>query len=292
MELWLLGAWCGASALAAWGFHLVRSRLRPVTIPADVAEFLRALEADLATRHPQVGVVGMVAGRFTLVLTLHGQETPLPLQHLYRHWQAFPEALPRLVDQVLQEIEHGAIESPADHAFEDVALRLLPQLRATEWVRAQGQVFGEAALVHRRFCDDLAICYVIDDPWSMVFVSQAHLRQWGRREEDLFHLATNNLQRQAHGELPLPTDAEPIVVRTGDGYDATRLLLLDPDQAEGLCVAVPERDTLWIGNGTAPALAQLMQLTNQQNADAAHPVSPHLYRVQSGRLVPLAPEPS
>jgi hypothetical protein len=81
-----------------------------------------------------------------------------------------------------------------------------------------------------------------------------------------------------------------VLLRTGDGFDAARLLLLDPDRAEGLLVAVPERDLLWLGNYQGQDLAQLMARNEEQSQQAAHPLSPHLYRVQGGHLVQVGPE--
>ena len=38
------------------------------------------------------------------------------------------------------------------------------------------------------------------------------------------------------------------VIQPGDdGYDAARLLLFDEDQLEGLVIAMPEQEVLWLG---------------------------------------------
>ena len=77
------------------------------------------------------------------------------------------------------------------------------------------------------------------------------------------------------------------LVRTGDGYDAARVLLLDPERIDGLLVALPERDCLWVGEAPGEQLARLMELNAEQSARSAHPVSPHLYRLRSGQLEPV-----
>jgi hypothetical protein len=128
---------------------------------------------------------------------------------------------------------------------------------------------------------------VIDDPWCMTFVCRQHLRRWGRDEEDLFHLATQNLHALARARLPLPgpEDDEGVLLRTGDGFDAARVLLLDPRQSEGLLVAMPERDVLWVGREDGTDLGALMRLNERQASAAEHPLSRSLYRIRDGRLV-------
>ena len=133
------------------------------------------------------------------------------------------------------------------------------------------------------------MCYVIDDPWSMVFLCQAHLRLWGRSEEDIFQLARQNLVRLGDKTIPLP-DAEhtSVLLRSGDGYDAARVLLLDPDRLEGLLIAMPEQEVLWLGHENKHSLASLMARNQEQNHEACHPVSPELYRMEGHELVPVA----
>ncbi len=285
----LLGAWIALSLMAIAAFHRMRSRHRGVAIPPEVQAFVQRLENELRTQHPHVELRGMIPGRFAAVLAMRGQELPVSLHQLYRRCAAFPDCFAATVSRFLDELETGALERTSDHLFADVATLVLPQIRGTDWVREQGAVFGDAALVHRPLTDDLAICYVVDEPWCMTFVCRAHLRQWGKTEEDLFHLATRNLHRLAGHDLPVPSaQDDPVLLRTGDGFDAARILLLDPDKVDGLLVAVPERDVLWLGSESAEDLPQLMAKTVEQSERSAHPVSPHVYRMDHGRLVQVS----
>jgi len=289
MLLWVALSWLVLGAATAATFHLIRRRYRPVPIPTEVRGFVRRLEELLRTNHPEVRVRGMLPGRFVLVLEVEGQDVPVPLHQLFRHASTFPEALPQMVETMLREVAAGGLTRIGDHRFEDVATRILPQVRSADWVASHGRGFGDGALVNRTLVDDLRVCYVVDDPWSMVFVCHAHLRQWGIDADSVHQLATQNLRRLGGDRLPVPGPAdEPQVVQTGDGYDAARVLLLDPERTEGLLVAMPERDTLWLGTGEAGPLSELMQLNRAQSEASAHPVSPTLYRVQDGRLQPIS----
>lgn len=288
------GGWLAVSIIAAVAFHVIRRRYRPLPISPEVRDFIRRLEEVLRQRHPEIGVRGMVAGRFAIVLEVEGQDVPVPLHHLFRHASTYPEGLERMVDVLLGEVRAGGIDRRIEHGLDEVAAHLLPQVRSSEWLRQRSSSFGDSGLVSRPLGDDLRICYVIDDVTSMVFVCQAHLRRWGLTEPALFELATRNLRRLVGAEVPIPGPRDqPVVVSTGDGYDAARVLLLDPDQAEGLLVAMPERDTLWLSReAEAPALAELMSLNREQSELARFPVSGSVYRVRGGRLEPITESPS
>lgn len=289
MLLWLGLGWLVLSVATAATFHLIRRRYRPVAVPAEVRTFLRSLEETLRALHPEVHVRGMLPGRFVMVLEVEGQDVPVPLHQLFRHASTFPEALPQMVDTLLREIAAGGLTRISEHRFDEVATRILPQVRSTGWVAARSHGFGDDALIRRPFADDLSVCYVIDDPWSMVFVCQAHLRMWGVDAEAVHRLATQNLRRIGGEHLPVPGPQEDaVVLRTGDGYDATRVLLLDPERAEGLLVALPERDTLWLGSAQQASLSTLMQLNREQSEGSPYPVSSTLYRLRDGRLQPVS----
>lgn len=251
----------------------------------DRRRFLRELAEAVRRRDPEVAVLGVAASGPVAIVEARGQETPVPLQHAYERWLAFPDSIEAIADTLLERYVRDALDDPRDHLFADCADTILPQIRTREWLFARGPAFGDAAIAHRPLGDDLVVCYVIDDPWCMVFVTQAHLRQWGRREEDLYHLATRNLHILAGGEQVLEGDeSEPLLLRSDDGYGAARLLLLDLGRVEGRLVAVPDRDELWIGP-RGRFSRRLAARAARAAAAAAHPVSPHLYAVRGGELV-------
>jgi uncharacterized protein YtpQ (UPF0354 family) len=133
------------------------------------------------------------------------------------------------------------------------------------------------------------VVYVIDDPHTMVFVTRRHLAQWGKKEEDVFHLALGNLRRLGQATVGhLASAPQSLLLQTGDGYDAARVLLLE--QTEGLLVAIPDRDLLWVGPEQGQDLATLMATASNVARDAPHPVSSEVFRFRNGQLEPLAPE--
>lgn len=289
MLWWIVGTWFALSIAGAGVFHRLRATRRPVSIPPLVREFLRAFEAALASQTvAPTELRGMTAGRFVAVLGIDGQEVLLPLHPLYEQFRTDPAALPAQLDAALRARLALDLTRLDEHAAADFAAAVLPQVRSDAWVQAQAPLFGDAALVTRRLNDDLRVCYVIDSPASMVFVTRAHLRAWGVDDAALHHAACNNLRQRGGSELPTPAaGAPPILLQVGDGYDAARVLLLDPERAEGLFVALPERDALWIGKPQRADLAELMDVNRAQSEASAYPVSVAMYRMTEGELVPV-----
>jgi len=283
MWAWVLFGWIGLAMLLAVLHHRLQ-HLQP-RLPAEVGEFLIRFETTLAQRHPEVGFLGLLRGHFAVLLRVRGQETPVSLQDAFRHCQAFPAAFEAMVDRLVHEIEEVGLDRVDDHPFAAVATAILPQIRSRQWLEEQDR-FGESGFIHQLLTRDLAVVYVIDDARSMVFICRAHLRRWHKTEADIHGLALANLQRL--GTVGLDhIDREPLLLRTGDGYDAARVLLLDQG-SDGLLVAMPDRDVLWVAQEQGQNLDTLMAATERIVATAAHPVSAEVYRLRGGRLHPVS----
>jgi len=125
---------------------------------------------------------------------------------------------------------------------------------------------------------------VVDDSASMIFICRAHLRRWQKEVADLHNLALANLAKLGSSGLE-DASAEAVLLQSGDGFDASRLLLLR--QQEGLLVAIPDRDTLWAGPEEGQDLGELMAMTEQIADRSPYPVSSRLFRVRDGRLQPV-----
>jgi hypothetical protein len=278
--LWgILGWLAGSAVVATWHHHLRRTK---PAYPPEVAAFLVRLETVLAEAHPSVEFLGMLPDRFACLLRVEGQETPVSLHEAFRHATAFPDAFPRLVERLVADIREIGLDGVDDLDFADVAPLLLPQVRGRAWLAEQG-CFGDSGLAYTRLNDELVTVYVIDDPQSMVFVCRAHLQRWRKVEADLHNLAVANLARRGtEGLQKVGASAEPLLVQSGDGYDAARVLLLQ--HAEGMLVAIPDRDTLWVGSDRAQSLERLMAATEEVARHATHPVSPQVWRVKDGQL--------
>jgi uncharacterized protein YtpQ (UPF0354 family) len=271
---WLCLAWGLAAVGAAVWFRRLMQPVQPY--PPEVAAFLLRFETLLAERHPGVEFLGMLGEGFGCLLRVDGQEVPVGLSAVFRRAAAFPSTCPELVDRLVAEVREHGLYRVDDLEFAAAAPRLLPQVRSRPWLEQRG-CFGDSGLVHRPLHRDLVVVYALDDGQSMVFVCRAHLQRWRRSMDDLHNLALANLAaRSDPGQLQIPAD-QPVLLRSGDGYDAARALLLPPQ--EGLLVAVPDRDTLWFRKGDGGDLVALMATTEELARRAAHPISPQVWRV-------------
>jgi uncharacterized protein YtpQ (UPF0354 family) len=279
MWVWVTAGWFAIAAGLAWLHH--RLHRAAGDLPEEVEAFLVQFENRLTALFPEIQYLGLLPGQFTALLRVRGQDTPVAMHEPFRRAQAFPHAFDAMVEHLVADVEELGLDRVTDHDFAGVATWIMPQLRSREWLTQQGQ-FGDSGLVHRLLNQELAVVYVIDDPHSMVFVCRAHLRRWHKTEADLHNLAVANLQRLGDAGLQ-KAGQEPLLLRTGDGYDAARLLLLDSN-VEGLLVAVPERDTLWVAPESGQDLATLMATTEELTRKSPHPISGSLYRVNHGQF--------
>lgn len=278
MWLWVSLGWCVLALGAVAAHH--RLRRDSSRYPPEVSAFLIQLENELAAAHPGVQFLGMLPDRFACLMCVDGQETPVGLYEAFRHAEAFPEGFDRMVARLVADVREVGLDRAEDIDFAAAAPLLLPQVRSRQWLEQQG-TFGDSGLVSTPINDELATVYVVDDSTCMVFVCRAHLRRWQKDVADLHNLALANLRKLGNAGLEA-VGADPVLLHSGDGFDASRLLLLE--QQEGLLVAVPDRDTLWAGPEDGQNLERLMAATEEISESAAHPVSGQLFRVTGGRL--------
>ncbi len=288
---WVLG-----SLLGAWLLGRAIQRAPFVGLPEASREFLVRFSARVRSHHPDIEVRSRLPGELGVVLAVDGQEVAVPLQSLSTHLDAFPAMFDETVDRFVFEIRNHLArvdDAPFDLVFE----RILPQIRTASWVDEHSPVFGDARIVSKAILDDLRICYVLDEPGSMIFVTEGHLKHWSRGAEDIDNLALANLRQKAErdGGVPVPTGKEPAILATGDGYDAARLLLaravLEDGSRSDLLFAIPDRDTLWVGTPHGD-LHELMSRVREEHDRSEHPVSAGVFRVTPAGLERVsAPSP-
>lgn len=281
MLLWVGIGWSVLALVGVVLHHMLRRR--STRYPPEVVSFVLQLENELCAAHPKVQFLGMLPDRFACLLSVDGQETPVGLHEAFRHAEAFPESFSRMVAQLVEDIREVGLDRADELEFATASQLLMPQVRSRAWLDEQG-TFGDSGLVHTSLNDELVTVYVVDDTSCMVFLCRAHLKRWHKSAEDLHNLALANLARLGRNGLD-EASAEAVLLQSGDGFDASRVLLLE--QQEGLLVAVPDRDTLWAGPEDGQNLESLMSATEDIADRAAHPISGKVFRVRDGRLEPV-----
>ena len=281
--------WCFLAGLLSLLFARSLRRAPYQGVPDEARRFYDRLVRSLSLRHPGVELIGPTQEGFGAVVRVDRQELAVPLGEVFLREKAFPEAFDDTVSRLVVELrEHLA--ATGDLLFDEAVEAVLPQIRAEDWIRDNSPAFGDGSLVREEIFESLALCFVIDEGDSMVFVTQGHLRSWGIDLPSLKNLALANLRRLAESEggLPEPSaqESEACVLKSGDGYDAARVLLaLDRsvEDVDGLVFAIPDRDTLLVGR-KSEGLAQLMAAVDEEYASAEHPISPRVFEVRERRL--------
>jgi len=283
---WIVIGWVVCAVGVAALHHRLRRRFEPGARRHE--PLLLDLARDLATNHPEAEFRGILPHRFSCILAVEGQETVVPLHDLHHAREAGPSAFRAAVDELVQRIRRDHLDRVEHHDFGRVASLLLPHVRPAKWLSGLG-VGGDARLVHRRLTRELVVAYAIEREHDLVFVSEAHLAQWGRSEQDLWNLARNNLAQRSPELLAQLGGLEgALVCSKEDGLDASRVLLL-LDRADGMLVAVPDRDTLWVAPASCSGIGHVRNQLATLMQSAEFPLSAAVHRVCNGGLELVGP---
>lgn len=205
-----------------------------------------------------------VAWRRAEPLRLIGEQGGVPfsigLLHVYQAAATITD--PDEIDALLAAFLHALpLEASALDSLdlEAVRERIFPMLKPGASLEAVSASLADPDKrpVYRPWEAGLVIALVLDAPDSVTFLRQSDLARWGTDFDSLLELALENLEAASEG-LPLKMSQSPdedspsafIVIDSGDGYDATRILL--PRQRDFLAeylgpeylVGIPNRDFL------------------------------------------------
>ncbi|MDZ4718270.1 MAG: DUF1444 family protein [Roseiflexaceae bacterium] len=227
-----------------------------------------------------------------LRLLVRELEVTVDLNTYYRAYVQKPTQIDA-VSQTLVRVLLGEMPTETETDFESLADRVSLMLKPIELL-VEVRERNLPMLVYREFLANLIIVYTIDEERSVAFINEDHLDRWGIGEQDLHARALVNLQRQTtearftttgHGEQRI------FVFSTGDGYDATRLLLTDmltqwarvvPGH---LVIGIPNRDFLIAFSDADPdilgAIAHQVQVDSVQQA---YGLTDQLFTLEKGQV--------
>ncbi|HVL14581.1 MAG TPA: hypothetical protein VM529_18555 [Gemmata sp.] len=215
-----------------------------------------------------------------------GGEQYVGLANLYRRAKARDRAeWPALVSEFLGHIS-GSLAGPTlPGDLMTVAGQLRPRLGKP--VARGGRCRPWAVPLDET---GLEVNLVIDYPHTMAYVTEEMLARTNREGEDLLDLALANLRAATPlGYLERVSDELDIHVgQVGDGYDATRALLVEdlmPESPAGFWVVVPSREDLAVWPVSFPALEKIhaIKLYAQDNYRGhAHPVTDEVFWLWRG----------
>lgn len=137
-------------------------------------------------------------------------------------------------------------------AWESVKDRVFPQIKAISYI--------SDTLVHTPFCKGAtaSIAYVVDFEDKMLYVTNNMMKEWDVSVETIHEQSMSNLKNIMVFPVKMGTQNNYIYgFETGDGYDATRALILDFEELEGnfkgdICIVMPNRDCLIVFDEKMP----------------------------------------
>jgi uncharacterized protein YtpQ (UPF0354 family) len=204
-----------------------------------------------------------------------------------------PDQLPAL----WQALEATLEDQPPDRSEDNPAVlmgRVLPMLKPISLLNAVREQ-GLPLLAYRPLVGDLMVTYVVDEGSSVAFLNEGHLQRWGIGEQTLWTAALRNLRAKPWRPNPGVIgvgNASLLLFSSGDGYDATRVLLPElfmefAASIHGtLVIGVPSRDLLIAFSDADPRIFMRIQAQVETDARAeGHPLSPQLLTYQQGELL-------
>lgn len=231
---WLLAAVVGLVVLLLLARRHFRAQAR-----GRLVQHLRAAEVQVLAE----------AESYLVLRGPRGDEGPLFLDRFYQAVAGLRPHTPEGVEAVCEHWVQVVLESTAADAklaLETHGERVLPRLVPPGFF---DELPPEAELPHTAVGETgLCVAYVLDLERSVAYLTRGHLEDLGLDRAGVHALALRNLAARTPPEvLRRLCEGDGIhVLKTGDTYDATRLLLLPPHVPEGQArvVAVPDRDSL------------------------------------------------
>jgi|GEM_PF-802867 len=177
---------------------------------------------------------------------------------------------------------------------------VLPVLRPAAFFLAANTNGRRPPMAMRPFLPLLNEVLAIDLPNSLSYARLDQLEEWGVTLEQAFDAARANLAAFADEGLERydPT-ANIWHLAGGDDYESSRLLLPGwlagfADRVDGVPIAaIPHRSACLIGgDGDDAMVARLLQSVRAEYENSPRPISPALYAVREGEVVPFLPSDS
>jgi len=186
---------------------------------------------------------------------------------------------PTQLDVVIQNfvaVAHGIVPDRSASDFAELADRIFPMLKPIALL-AEVRERRLPMLAYREFLAELIITYVVYEGRSVAFINEEHLERWGLGIQELHAQALTNLRERTLKQIDYATlgvdEQRLFIFNSGDGYDATRLLLTDviagwASQLPGnIVLGIPNRDFLIAFSDANPTI--LNSIAQQIQADAA-----------------------
>jgi uncharacterized protein YtpQ (UPF0354 family) len=259
--------------------------------PLSPEQFAAYIERRLVLNDDEVEVLGREG--VTLRLKVRGREVISDVSNAYAAYARDPAQLDAVARGYVRVLL-GELPERSERDFASLKDRVMPMLKPIELL----VMVSERKLpmiAYRDFLADLIITYVIDEKNSVAFINEQQLDAWGLTLQDLHDTAVANLRRRTTEEARFTTvgegDQRLFIFSSGDGYDATRLLLTDVlaewERALSgrLVVGIPNRDFLIaLGDANQDIMRAVAAQVQADAAQRDHGLTDQLFTLTAGAV--------
>jgi Protein of unknown function (DUF1444) len=235
----------------------------------------------------------IVPDKFPLVKLARGDEPfslrvnghLVGLENLYRLAVLQPEEMRRHIERWMVELIRASEGSPdRTGSYESLKERILPMILPEDAGEAHLDTMSEPLV------EGLRIAYAIDSDRTIAYIPKAQFDEWEISAEDLHSQAMDNLiTRSEKMEASAAQDPDGnislILFQTGDGYDASRLLLptlhdrLREHLGSPFAAAIPTRDLLLCFRSDPATIARVKDQVAEDYRRMPHQVTDRLLLV-------------
>ena len=238
-------------------------------------------------------ILKLIPEKFPLVKMARGDEpftlrvngNIVSLENLYRLAVLQPEEMRRNIERWMVELLRAAEGSPdRTGSYESLKERILPMILPEDAGEAHADTVSEPLI------EGLRIAYAIDSDRTIAYIPKAQFDEWEVSTDDLHAQALDNLV--ARSETMVASAAQDddgkislILFQTGDGYDASRLLLptlherLREHLGSPFAAAIPTRDLLLCFRSDAETVQRVKEQVAEDYRRMPHQVTDKLLLV-------------
>jgi uncharacterized protein DUF1444 len=248
-------------------------------------------------------ILRIVPARFPLVKLAPGDEPfsmrvngqMVGLENLYRLAVLSPEDMRQQIERWVVELLRANEGLPqGTGSFDEFRDRILPMVLSDQL----------SDTVHRETLTEplvpgLRIAYAIDSDRSIAYIPRALVKQWHVTVDQLHDTAIENLVSRSEAMSAQVAQDESgrvdfIVFQTGDGYDASRILLptlherLREHIGSPFVAGIPNRDILLCFRNEPDTVERVRAQVVEDHKRMPHQVSDQLFLITADGIAPMA----
>src|SRR5437868_2798754 len=251
-------------------------------------QFLHQVIATVKARFPLVKIA-RADQSFSLKVNGH----VAALENLYRGVLLRPDEMQHQVERWAVELIRASEGSPdADASFEDLKDRILPMVLAQ-----LPDEPGASGVFTQPLIEGLQVAYAVDNDRTINYVLRSTFARWNINLEDLHETAIDNLVARseaisAHAAQDEDGKIYLILFQTGDGFDASRILLptlherLREHLGSPFAAGIPNRDILLCFRNDEDTIDRLRGQIGSDYQKMPHQVTDQLLLITPDGIAP------